>query len=710
MKYLFICLLLTNIVLAQEKNEEKKDKKIVAEHSDTILVTATRIDKKLSETSLSIGQVGDEEIKSIRPSHPSEVTNRISGVFINNLGGESHFTAIRNNLSTGADYLFLENGVPTRSTGFFNHNALYEINVPQSSGIEVLKGPGTALYGSDALHGVINVLTGKVPDKQLLKLGVEYGSTTNWYRHLITYGDRINEERAFRLDFNQTLSGGYRDYTDYSRHSATAQWLWTPSTDFSMKTVLSYNYVDQSTVSGLSRYDWKHNPQENLFQVPGRDIESLRFSSKLTKIIDERSEISFTPYFRQSETNGLIPSFRFSSRPASNFNNTDLSEIWDTGFQSYGALSSYTRYFDKWDSLLVFGLDFDYTSGDDKVEEILLSRDFRPDGRVFFLDYGRTGNVLFDYDANYFSYSPYLYFEVSPLDFLHLDFGLRYDYTRVELDQQNNIAGAIENTSTSFQQLSPKFGFIVDYITDHQLYGSYRRGFRAPSVSNLFRAPVSENSTDLEPTIIDSFELGFRGQAMSNLFYDVTVYYSDKKNDIIRFRDPSNANLRTANNNGETSHRGVELTLKWNISDELDFKFTGTHSLHKYEKSDLGTAAFPGAASGSELEGNELERAPKYFQSYIFDYHPSWLKGGNIELEVTNLGSYYTDSRNTDKYGGHELFNIRFQYPLTEKLTVYGRLINILDRDNTSSTSSDAATGFQPGEPRSFFFGLEYEL
>jgi iron complex outermembrane recepter protein len=66
-------------------------------------------------------------------------------------------------ITTKPLYLFLEDGIPTRATGFFNHNALYEVNIPQSGGIEVLKGPGTALYGSDAIGGIVNVLSRPAP-------------------------------------------------------------------------------------------------------------------------------------------------------------------------------------------------------------------------------------------------------------------------------------------------------------------------------------------------------------------------------------------------------------------------------------------------------------------------------------------------------------------------------------------------------------------
>lgn len=689
-------LMLCMFVVAEEKIVE----------SETFVITATGQKKKITESTVPIGKIDGEEIEHVRPAHPSEVTNRLSGVVINNLSGESHFTAIRNNLSTGANYLFLENGVPTRSTGYFNHNALYEINVPQAGSLEIIKGPGSALYGSDAMHGVINVLSGEIPDEQLLKIGAEYG-TTEWYRHLVTYGDIINDEHAFRLDLNQTFMEGWRHNSDYTRHSFTGQWLWNPSPDFEMKTVATYNFVDQSSVSGLSRDDWRHDPEENYYRLPGRDVESYRISSKMTKYLDDQSEFSFTPYFRHSYVYGLIPSWRLSTNPAPFAN---FGEIWDSGFKSFGALMNYTQRFDKWDSLLVAGFDYDYSPGEYKVERTSLTRDFRADGSVFFLDYERTGTMLYDFESAYTSYSPYIHFETSPIDKLRLDFGLRYDYAEFEIDQKLDSATAIADDTVNFDQISPKFGFIYDYHDYHQVYGGYRRGFRAPSVSSLFAAPASENSLDLEPTTIDSFELGLRGQMTEKLFYDVTVYYMKKKDDIITFRDPNNPAIRFRSNNGETSHKGIELTLAYEINTEIDFKVTSSWSRHKYEKWDLGAAAFPGAPSGTELEGNELERGPKYYQTFVLDYHPEWMKGGRIELELTNIGSYYTDSQNSDKYGGHELINVRAEYPLTDKLLLYGRVINLLDRQNTSYTSSSSATGYRPGEPLSLYMGFEYNF
>ena len=143
-----------------------------------VVVTASRENERRVEIPMAIGVIGGEEIRQVRPAHPSEIMNRIAGVWVNVTGGEGHMTAIRQPITTDPVYLFLEDGIPSRSTGFYNHNALYEINLPQADRIEVSKGPANALYGSDAIGGVVNVSTraaSKVPEASLTAEGSRFG-------------------------------------------------------------------------------------------------------------------------------------------------------------------------------------------------------------------------------------------------------------------------------------------------------------------------------------------------------------------------------------------------------------------------------------------------------------------------------------------------------------------------------------------------------
>ncbi|MDH5638832.1 MAG: Plug domain-containing protein, partial [Nitrospinota bacterium] len=128
-----------------------------------ITVTGAREEQKKADTPATVDMINKKQIKDIKPSHPSEIVNRVPGVWVNVTGGEGHMTSIRQPLTTAPVYLYLEDGIPIRSTGFFNHNALYEVNIPMADGLEVTKGPGTSLYGSDSIGGIINSLTKPAP-------------------------------------------------------------------------------------------------------------------------------------------------------------------------------------------------------------------------------------------------------------------------------------------------------------------------------------------------------------------------------------------------------------------------------------------------------------------------------------------------------------------------------------------------------------------
>ncbi len=110
-----------------------------------------------------------------------QLLGQVLGVALSQTHGEGHTTPIRQPFSTSPLYLFLEDGIPVRPTVFFNHNALYALNIPRADGVEVIRGPGSALYGSDGIGGVINVLSARPYEHPALTLNSEGGSF-GWLR------------------------------------------------------------------------------------------------------------------------------------------------------------------------------------------------------------------------------------------------------------------------------------------------------------------------------------------------------------------------------------------------------------------------------------------------------------------------------------------------------------------------------------------------
>ncbi|WP_374382051.1 TonB-dependent receptor, partial [Pseudomonas fluvialis] len=330
-------------------------------HLEQISVTATREAQKTSEIPASISQVDALDIQEQRPRHPSEVLNRMPGVRLSNLSGEGHSTAIRQPLTTAPVYLFLEDGIPTRSTGFFNHNALYEINVPQAGGIEVSKGPGSALYGSDAIGGIVNVLTPEPPPEAEFALTSELGSY-GWRRLLLDAGDS-NARDGLRATLNLTRMDGWQEHAGYDRQSALLRWDHQHNDALRVKSVFSYSQIDQAHVGTLNQAQYHADPRHNNIPFSTRQVEAWRLSSAFDYQLDEQTLLSFTPYLRDNSMD-IIPSWSVSYDPSQ----------YTTANRSFGFLSKYRVDFEPWRARLIVGLDYDYSPGSREEDSIALLR------------------------------------------------------------------------------------------------------------------------------------------------------------------------------------------------------------------------------------------------------------------------------------------------------------------------------------------------
>jgi outer membrane receptor for Fe3+-dicitrate len=92
---------------------------------------------------------------------------------MSNYNNEQHGMAIRQPMGTSAYFLYMEDGIPIRPMGIFNHNALIEMNVFSISSIEVIKGPASSLYGPEAVGGAINFITHRPTAMHTARVGVQ---------------------------------------------------------------------------------------------------------------------------------------------------------------------------------------------------------------------------------------------------------------------------------------------------------------------------------------------------------------------------------------------------------------------------------------------------------------------------------------------------------------------------------------------------------
>lgn len=649
----------------------------------TLEVTTSREARRMGDAPVTLGAVSSEALRAARPTHPSEIMSRIPGVWVSATGGEGHTTAIRQPKTTNPVYLYLEDGVPTRSTGFFNHNALYEVNLPQADRVEVLKGPATALYGSDAIGGVVNVETRAPAAGRSAEASIERGAF-GWGRALGSVSWR-GENDGLRLDVNGTRTDGWRDGTAYDRIAATARWDRQMGSG-SLKTVVAVSRIDQQTAgsSTLGETDYHDRPTANYTPISFRDVLAVRASAAYERV-GETTRWSVTPFVRYN-TMEILPNWSLSYDPT----------VYETGHRSAGVLARYRA--DLGFLRVTSGVDVDVSPGGRVEDRVVATRD-----GVRYTSWTR-GDRLYDYDVRFTGVSPYLQLEAAPAERLHLTAGLRYDRLGYDYDSHLPVlttgpARRPGDTAVSYSHLSPKLGATYDFGRALNVFASYAHGFRAPSEGQLFRQGQAVNTVGLDPVTANSWETGLRG-AMGTFDYQLSAYRMEVENDILTLVNPDGT--RETSNAGRTLHRGVELGLGARLPGGLRAEAAWSRARHTYE------TWHP--REGLSYDGNEMESAPRDLVNTRLQWQPDALPDAMLAVEWTHVGGYWMDAENTNRYGGHDLVNLQASSPISRGLELTARLNNLTDRRYAESAAFTTARGaeFAPGMPRSLYLGVAW--
>jgi iron complex outermembrane recepter protein len=651
-----------------------------------LVVSTTREAQSLTRTPATVGVVAGHEISASRASHPSQLLGQVAGVLVNVTGGEGHMTAIRQPLTTDPVYLYLEDGVPIRSTGFFNHNALYEINLPQAERIEVVKGPATALYGSDAIGGTINVETRPAAIAPGLEASMEAGAN-GYLRSLGSYGWATARD-GIRADLNVTRTDGWREGTGYDRQSATGRWDRDLGAGSRIKTVATVSRISQQT-AGSSRLPedlYRSTPTANLTPISYRDVTAARLSAAYERAGDV-SMLSLTPFVRYNAME-LLPNWSLSFDPA----------VWQTSNRSVGLLARYRRDLPLLDGKLIAGVDTDYSPGRHFERRVTPVRE-----AGVFTAY-EEGDPLYDYDVAFLGVSPYLHAEASPVPRLRLTTGLRLD--RLAYSYRDHL-GELQtgrhrrpaSTDLAYAELSPKAGLTVDAGRGATLFLSLSRGFRAPSEGQLFRQGPAASTVDLEPVLATSREAGIRGTLGARLRYELAAYSLDKVNDIVQYQRADD--VRETHNAGRTRHRGIESTVAALLPADLVLSTALSYARHRFVQWQ--------PAPDVDMAGREMESAPRTVGNVRLAWAPDGTAGRRLAVEWSHVGAYWLDAVNTARYRGHDLVSLVGNLPVGDRVTVFARVHNLTDVRYAESAGWSGVRGpeFAPGMPRTLHAGLE---
>jgi len=658
--------------------------------TEDVLVTASRVEENALRMPLSWSRIDQKTIDLVDAVHINEIMQRVPGAWISRGNGQESIIALRSPVLTGAGscgaFLSAADGISLRAPGFCNVNQLFDANFEQAGRIEVIRGPATALYGSNAMHGVINVVSAPPSNQLDHSLAVEAGPY-DYFRGKYRYSDTFGRH-GVSINANATHDGGYKESSGYDQEKTILRYDYTGSV-WDFRTVLDGANLNQDTagyIEGYNAYKDSDLKKENPNPDAYRDAWSVRFYSAASRDLGDASTLTLTPYLRANDMDFLMHFLAW--QPVEKNSHDSLGLRTHISTDAGGA---------RW----VNGIDLEYT--DARLKETQ-TEDFSP---------AIPAGVHYDYQVGATVAAVFSQVRTqgdSPWEF---DAGVRLEYTNYDYHNQTGDGSACASGVTDcrfsrpadreddFTEWSLNGGASYSLSPDHIVYLRLARGYRAPQANELYRLQGEQRTADLKPEQLDNIELGLRGYWQNRARYDFAMYYMHK--DDVIFQDTNRRNVSGA----ETRHYGAELALDVQLGDDWSAGLDANVASHTYDnRVEL-------LSVDTDIKGNEIDTAPEVFGSAHLDWDFSGLAGrdSRAELEWVYLDSYYLDPQNEHKYNGHSLFNLRITSDLTPRWSAGLRITNLLDKDYAER--ADFGFGqyrYFVGQPRGAYVEISYQF
>jgi len=674
------------------KTKIEKEIKIEKETGiEEIVSTQSRSEKILSDQSTNILLLSKEDVAFVKADHISELALRLAGVNVARGNGQEYLASIRSPIFTGAGacgaFLMAQDGIALRAAGFCNVNELFDAFTEQAERIEVIRGPGSALYGSNALHGIINVITPSAKGDEG-HLSVEGGGHEN-LRLNFSKGVK-GKQNSLQLMATINHDGGWRKQSGYDQQKIGLRHDYSGD-DWQLSSSLALSNLDQETagyITGLDAFKDPQAAQENPNPEAYRKARSLRYWSRFSSQIKDGLRWQFTPYLRLAEMEFLM--HFLPGQPLEENSQTSV------GFQNGFYVNEGS------DLEVITGIDFEYNHGK------LRQTQEKPTTGSAFLQATIPSGKHYDYDVDSLMVAAFLQADWKLSQKLKLQTGVRAEYMRY--DYHNNMqSGRTDDQGVAcgfggcrysrpasrvddFTAFSPKVGLLYTFAEQHDLYLNMAHGFRAPQTTELYRLQRAQIVTDLDKVILKSLEIGFRGQ--QDIFtYDISFYAMKKENIIFRDADFFNVD------HGSSDHIGADMMIDLALSQKLSLRANMSFARHRY--------TFDYWNNDINLNGLDIDSAPLNYGGFQVKWTP--FEKLVTELEWVHMGAYYLDPENLHQYEGHDYLNLRAKLNISPAYHLSLRIMNLTNSRYAERADYTRFTQerYFPGKPRSLYMGVD---
>ena len=483
---------------------------------DDVVVTGTRGAADIRHLPMTISVVGEQKLNEHeRVNVLPTLMEQVPGLMVTSRGvmgygvstGGSGGMMLRGISSGAGQLMVLVDGHP-QYQGIYGHSISDSYQTMMTERVEVLRGPASLLYGSNAMGGVINIVTRGMHEDGVrsgLHLGAGSYGTLQADAYNQVHSGRFSSTVAaqYSRSDNHRPNMGFEQYGGYVKLNYDLSSHWNIYADADV-THFNSSYPGAVGAPMLEADQWITRGVASL----GVENHYARTSGRLS-VYDNFGRHKINDGY---SANGGSPQSRF--------------------FRSKDALAGVSWYqrANLWKgSNLTFGVDYQHIYG-----------------RAYYTS-RQTGEVLETQNkqsahVHNNEYGIYVDLQQDIASWLTIDAGIRYD--------NHTITGG---------QWIPQGGIVIRPIKTGEFKAMVGKGFRNPTMREMYLYPPS--NTDLEPESLMSYELAWRHRVLDGSFtYGLNLYYI-KADNIIQTIQRQNVNT------GELENKGVEMDATWRINE-----------------------------------------------------------------------------------------------------------------------------------------------
>ncbi|MBD3276422.1 MAG: TonB-dependent receptor [Candidatus Marinimicrobia bacterium] len=606
---------------------------------ERVTVTANRTSTPISEIGNTITVIGEGELRLKQPTTVDQAIDEVPGMVISKNGGSGNTTYIRTRGFTNKHMLVMIDGIRiTNPTAFSSEFYIDNLTMTGVERIEVLRGPQSGVYGTDAMAGVLNIITKRGEGPPRLNTFLEGGSFNTYhgggnflgsYENLSynLYGSHLNTQGV-----SQSALGPDNDEKDGYTNTHVGGSL-------RYQFIEDSNTLDNLSLQLLTRYIASQNETDQKYRslmYQGEEVFGAIVQDSQHEV--DGDEIFFATRLHGDLFDGLLKNeFTYSA-----FNSSSVTDLQDSTIsESEGLVNS-----------------FDYQSNITRsLTNPFLTEISAALGYEYEMESGDFSNIQFvDSLENDEISSNGVYANTN------LTFGLNFHLNLAGRSENNSEFGTFNTYRIAGAWEVPMGGSFR--IT--KLRASFGTGFESPSLQQLYlEGPFTYGNPDLEPEYSEMWDVGVHFSAVNNAFNGEITYYNGFANDgIFAIPAPELGNFayQMQNIDSKVVMQGIETSFLIRPVNSVNIQLNYTWAESILEESDT-----------------QLFERPEHLGSIFSNVQitPTIDAGITFTYRGSQLASYPSGY----EMDGFTKTDITVNYDLNDTIDLYTQLNNITNTD-----------------------------